>query len=304
MRAIASLTDPSCPCFFAFCRRRPFLASHCDNLSAAEKWRRQVLREITKGVAEIQNAGLGEGRIRELNDEINKLLRVKGHWQKRIKELGGPDYGRAARQVGSGGGEADGQSVGGGGYLYFGAAKNLPGVRELFAKAKPAPPKRTRGDMYKGIDPDYYGFRDEDDGVLVAAEAAAEEKAVAAAMARHRAVKRRKAAEEAASAGSGGSAGGPGGGGGGEEEEEDGDEEADMASGGESEGADAAEEGRGEEPGAAAAMRAAPSAYVAVPSQADIEKLIMARKKETLLAKYASADIQARDSAAKAILNR
>ncbi|KAG8007223.1 Pre-mRNA-splicing factor ISY1-like protein, partial [Nibea albiflora] len=37
-------------------------------------------------------AGLGEFKIRDLNDEINKLLREKGHWEVRIKELGGPDY--------------------------------------------------------------------------------------------------------------------------------------------------------------------------------------------------------------------
>lgn len=37
-------------------------------------------------------AGLGEFRIRDLNDEINKLLREKGHWEFRINELGGPNY--------------------------------------------------------------------------------------------------------------------------------------------------------------------------------------------------------------------
>lgn len=37
-------------------------------------------------------AGLGEFRLRDLNDEINKLLREKGHWEDRIMELGGPDY--------------------------------------------------------------------------------------------------------------------------------------------------------------------------------------------------------------------
>ena len=31
-------------------------------------------------------------RIRDLNDEINKLIREKGHWEVRIVELGGPDY--------------------------------------------------------------------------------------------------------------------------------------------------------------------------------------------------------------------
>ena len=33
-----------------------------------------------------------ERRIRDLNDEINKLIREKGHWEVRIVELGGPDY--------------------------------------------------------------------------------------------------------------------------------------------------------------------------------------------------------------------
>ena len=47
----------------------------------------QVIREISKKVSQIQNAGLGEFRIRDLNDEINKLLREKGHWEARIIEL-------------------------------------------------------------------------------------------------------------------------------------------------------------------------------------------------------------------------
>ena len=38
------------------------------------------------------SAGLGEFKLRDLNDEINKLLREKGHWEERIVELGGPDY--------------------------------------------------------------------------------------------------------------------------------------------------------------------------------------------------------------------
>lgn len=43
-------------------------------------------------VGEIQNPGLGEFKIRDLNDEINKSLREKTHWDKRIIELGGPNY--------------------------------------------------------------------------------------------------------------------------------------------------------------------------------------------------------------------
>ena len=37
-------------------------------------------------------AGLGEFKIRDLNDEINKLLKEKGLWEDQIKDLGGPDY--------------------------------------------------------------------------------------------------------------------------------------------------------------------------------------------------------------------
>ena len=38
------------------------------------------------------SAALGDYQVRDLNDEINKLLREKGHWEARIRELGGPDY--------------------------------------------------------------------------------------------------------------------------------------------------------------------------------------------------------------------
>lgn len=38
--------------------RRPYLASECKNLRKCEKWRNQIIREIAKKVAQIQNAGL------------------------------------------------------------------------------------------------------------------------------------------------------------------------------------------------------------------------------------------------------
>lgn len=79
--------------------RRPYLASECRDLRKAEKWRMQIIREIAKKVAQIQNAGLGEFRIRDLNDEINKLLREKRHWEAQIKELGGPDYSRVGPRM-------------------------------------------------------------------------------------------------------------------------------------------------------------------------------------------------------------
>ena len=58
---------------------------------------------------------------------------------------------------------------------YFGAAKQLPGVKELFEKEAPRQIRRTRHQLYQHIDADYYGFRDEEDGVLERVEAIAEE---------------------------------------------------------------------------------------------------------------------------------
>lgn len=38
--------------------RRPYLASECHDLPKAEKWRMQIIREIAKKVAQIQNGML------------------------------------------------------------------------------------------------------------------------------------------------------------------------------------------------------------------------------------------------------
>jgi len=41
-------------------------------------------------------AGLTDYEIRDLNDQINKLLREKFHWENQIIALGGANYRRAA----------------------------------------------------------------------------------------------------------------------------------------------------------------------------------------------------------------
>lgn len=64
------------------------------------------------------------------------------------------------------------------GYKYFGAAKDLPGVRELFEQEPPPPPRKTRTELMKDIDADYYGYRDDDDGILVPLEDKAERIAI------------------------------------------------------------------------------------------------------------------------------
>ncbi|MED6124210.1 hypothetical protein PIB30_056919 [Stylosanthes scabra] len=159
--------------------RRPFLASECRDLSEADKWRNQIMREIGRKVAEIQNEGLGEHRLRDLNDEINKLIREKSHWERRIVELGGNNYARhSAKMTDLEGNIVDIPNPGGRGpgYRYFGAAKKLPGVRELFEKPPELRKRRTRYDIYKRIDASYYGYRDDEDGVLERLEGPAEEK--------------------------------------------------------------------------------------------------------------------------------
>lgn len=73
-------------------QRRPYLVTECTDLKEAQKWRLDVIKSISRKVTHIQNAGLGEHRIRDLNDQINKLLKEKRLWEQRIKELGGVDF--------------------------------------------------------------------------------------------------------------------------------------------------------------------------------------------------------------------
>lgn len=153
-------------------RRRPHLASECEHLADAERFRAQIVREIADAMAKIQNQGLGEHAIRELNDEINARMREKYHWNKRIYELGGMDYNQIEKQRQLEQGETPSA-----GYKYYGAAKDLPGVKELLAQQEAAQRKQqSQKDMYKNITPDYYGWRDEEDGVLVEVEALATKK--------------------------------------------------------------------------------------------------------------------------------
>lgn len=163
--------------------RRPYLASECHVLKEAERWRVQIIREISKKVSQIQNAGLGEFRIRDLNDEINKLLREKVHWERRIIELGGRDMRRKSRMLDNEGKEVPGSR----GYKYFGAARDLPGVRELFETDAVPLPKKSRAELMRDIDSKYYGFLDDDDCRLVPDEAEAEKAAITAAVAEYKA---------------------------------------------------------------------------------------------------------------------
>ena len=247
--------------------RRPYLATECKDLNAADKWRQEILREIGKKVMDIQNAALGEHRLRDLNDEINKLIREKGHWERRIVELGGPNYFRMGAKITDGDGvdlTGDGGNGRGGGYRYFGAAKTLPGVRELFEKQLPRTVRRTRHAMNKTIDADYYGFRDEEDGVLLDMESEAEKVRVEQSVARWKRGEEERAAAEKSTRGRGGRGG-------------DGDDDDDSHQF---------------------------IAHVPLPDTKDIENLLVQKKKKELLAKYMSIELAAAENEAKEMLNK
>ncbi|GAV78124.1 Isy1 domain-containing protein [Cephalotus follicularis] len=268
--------------------RRPFLASECRDLAEADRWRQQIMREIGRKVAEIQNEGLGEHRLRDLNDEINKLLREKSHWERRIVELGGPNYTKhAAKMTDLEGNIVDvpNPSGRGPGYRYFGAAKKLPGVKELFEKPPELRKRRTRYDIYKRIDASYYGYRDDEDGVLERVEGPAEERMRAEAVEEWRRVEEiRKEAKRAVVSGEvvtvvkefll-------------EEEEEVVEEERRMEM----------EERERRENGSDFVV------HVPLPDDKEIERMVVEKKKMDLLSKYASQVLLEEQSEAKAMLN-
>lgn len=166
--------------------RRPRMASSCKDLRQCERWRGEILREISRKVTKIQDYGLSDYEVRDLNDEINKLMREKGHWETQILALGGANYKRATSSIRG----QDGKEVPGGrGYKYFGRAKELPGVKELLASRQKGG-RRKGGDddedqtasrkqrfiQLRNVGPEYYGEMDEDvEEMVTKAEREAEE---------------------------------------------------------------------------------------------------------------------------------
>jgi pre-mRNA-splicing factor ISY1 len=162
--------------------RRPKMITEVKTIPMCEKWRGQVLKEISRKVSKIQDPSLSDFQIRDLNDEINKLMREKHMWEVQIRNLGGPNYMRGGRVL-----DESGHEVPGGwkGYRYFGRARELPGVKEMFEAAKPKPKEdeekdlATRHHLRKQVDASYYGYNlDEDDGTLLEYERQKEAEAV------------------------------------------------------------------------------------------------------------------------------
>ncbi|KAH9932892.1 pre-mRNA-splicing factor ISY1 [Fomitopsis serialis] len=155
--------------------RRPRMASACKSLRECERWRGEILREISRKVSKIQDAGLTDYEVRDLNDEINKLMREKRHWENQIVALGGANYRRNVAMVDDDGKEVPGTK----GYKYFGRAKELPGVKELFTSKKKEEDEENQAQSYykkfTNQGPSYFGDLDEQDGNLLEYEMHAEE---------------------------------------------------------------------------------------------------------------------------------
>lgn len=166
--------------------RRPKAPSTVSTIPLCEKWRGQILKEVSRKVTKIQDESLSDFQVRDLNDEINKLMKEKWGWERRIRELGGPNYMRGGGAVF----DDQGREVQGGGkgYRYFGRARELPGVKEMFERAAK---RRTQGDdeddkpragqdiSRKNLDATYFGFGlDEEDGTLLKYERKKEKEAV------------------------------------------------------------------------------------------------------------------------------
>ena len=139
--------------------RAPRFPSECRSIKQGEAARSQISRQISASIALIQNATLGEQRIRDLNDEINRLIRSKYAWEIQIRSLGGPDYTKSQSAIWENEGlELPGQ----GGYKYFGVAKELPGIRELLEDHVAFHyERRSRKDLLMHVNSDYYGWSDD-----------------------------------------------------------------------------------------------------------------------------------------------
>lgn len=141
--------------------KRPTHTGMVKTVSASEHWRRQVIREFNEKLSMIQNASLGEHKIRDLNDDLNKLLKEKYAWEMRIIELNGPDYRRRGKLY-----DEESNAITFGKYIYFGAAKDLDGVREML---KTVEQRKKEQEQYSVslkklvLPPNYYYYHMDDD---------------------------------------------------------------------------------------------------------------------------------------------
>ena len=158
--------------------RRPKVITTVNSVRDCDKWRGEVMREITRKVARIQDFGLTDYEVRDLNDEINHLFREKGQWERQIAALGGANYRTGVPRILDDHGE---EIPGMRGYRYYGRAKDLPGVKEHLnpvtlqeeGKESSKVQKYKRFQNQPGV---YFGNDDEKDGILLEQEMQSEQR--------------------------------------------------------------------------------------------------------------------------------
>lgn len=162
--------------------RRPRNVDSCDTVPLCTKWRSQVISEIGNSISKIQDTGLTDDAVRDLNDKINRLIREKTRWEYRIRDLGGPDYIQRSKQiVKSLKNSSDEESLinngievpGSKGYKYFGRARELNDVKELLAtgrvkntisdftseeKEPDSKKVKRKQELISKVDLEYFGF--------------------------------------------------------------------------------------------------------------------------------------------------
>ncbi|KAJ5198993.1 hypothetical protein N7472_004197 [Penicillium cf. griseofulvum] len=166
--------------------RRPKAITSVDTVPVCERWRGQVVKEISRKVSRIHVQSLSDYQIRDLNDEINKLMREKWAWEMQIRNLGGPNYMRGSSRLY----DDEGREIPGGGkgYKYYGRARELPGVKEMIEAAitRAKGPEEEEAVSGRGgdiatrkVDANYFGYGlDEEDGTLLAYEKQKEKESV------------------------------------------------------------------------------------------------------------------------------
>lgn len=124
------------------------------------------MKEIARLMGKINDTTISETKIKDLNDQINNLLRLKTIWAQRIVELGS----RVPLEKGQ---KLEDELRTDKTYRYFGLAKFLPGVRDIQAAreqtllhGQPTQKKQGRGEIYKSLETSYFQFSDSADSEL------------------------------------------------------------------------------------------------------------------------------------------
>lgn len=149
----------------------PLVPSTCQSLPAALYARKELTKDITRKIALTYDEDMDEAALRILNDEINKMIRVRAEWDAKVRDLGHEEKDKKIRW-----GDVSLPEPGNvHETYYFGRAKELPEVRDILQPRREG--KVTLGPRARRIkqlaDANYYGDEGEED--LLEAEKAAEQ---------------------------------------------------------------------------------------------------------------------------------